>query len=61
MKVDWSQVSAVEQFDDNTVDLVGTGGYVRVYFPNERAARSAANAFEVLRMACVPPSLTARR
>jgi hypothetical protein len=63
MKVDWSQVSAVEQLDGNAVELQGAGarGSVRVFFPDERAARSAANAFEVLRMACVPPSLTARR
>jgi hypothetical protein len=61
MKVDWSAVSAVEQLEGNAVELRGGGarGNVRVFFPNERAARSAANAFEVLRSACVPPSLTA--
>jgi len=63
MKVDWSQVSAVEQLDGNVVELQGAGarGNVRVLFPDERSSRSAANAFEVLRSACVPPSLTARR
>ena len=63
MKVDWSAVSAVEQLDGNVVDLLSSGsrGNVRVYFPNERSARSSAHAFEVLRAACVAPSLTARR
>jgi hypothetical protein len=61
VKVDWSQVSAVEQLDGNAVELSGTRSNLRVLFPNERAARSAANAFEVLRAACAPPSLTARR
>jgi hypothetical protein len=61
MKVDWSQVYSVEQLDGNAVELTGTRGNLRVLFPNERAARSAANAFEVLRAACAPPSLTARR
>ena len=63
MKVDWSAIAAVEEPGPNAVDLVGSHphGNLRVYFPNHRAARSAANAFEVLRSACVPPSLTARR
>jgi hypothetical protein len=63
MKLDWSRVSAVEQLDGNVVELQGAGtrGKLRVLFPNERAARSAANAFEVLRDACAPRSLTAQR
>jgi hypothetical protein len=61
LKVNWSAVSAVEQQGDRAVELQSTRGNMRVYFPNERATRSAANAFEVLRSACVPPVLTARR
>jgi hypothetical protein len=60
--VDWSAVSEVAQLEGNAVDLRGAGahGNVRLYFPNERAARSSAHAFEVLRVACEPPALTAR-
>ncbi len=63
MKVDWSAISAVDRSGENAIELVASrpNGNFRVYFPNERAARSAANAFEVLRGACVPPALTARR
>ena len=63
MKVDWPAVAAVEQLEGNVVELQGAGtrGNLRVLVPTERAARSAANAFEVLRAACEPPSLTARR
>ena len=52
--VDWSAISAVGQLEGNAVELQAASPQrnVRLYFPNQRAARSSANAFEVLRSAC---------
>jgi hypothetical protein len=61
LTVDWTAVSSVEQLDRNAVDLLRARGNVRMHFPDERSARSAAHAFELLRSSCEPPSLTAYR
>lgn len=66
--LDWPAIASVEQLGPGEVEVEVVDGRrhanIRLSFPDERSARSSANALEVLRKSCAAPaeaSLAARR